>query len=145
MLTKILKDAFVKNHGEIHYHTLRTSNEVTYKMTDDGRGFIVEKKCRIVFPFEGMDNVEEALKLVAMSNGGKIYYGDHEFHSGARLGGVGGYNDTINAIVARRCLGKQDGESSSRFSTYIAALLECVGFATMHSTDGKGRYITLGR
>ncbi len=145
MLTKFLKDAFVKNQGEVHYHTLRTSNEVTYKMTDDGRGFVVEDKGPAVFPFDVMDSVEEGLELAAKSNNGKVYYGDHESQSGTRLGDNADYDNTIDAIMARRCFDKQDGESVYRCSTYIAALLDCVGFATMHSADTKGRYITLGK
>lgn len=142
MLKEKLQELFYKNHGVVNCSTLRASNRIAFKTTEDGLGFTCNKG-PAVFSFESMDALEHEMKIVAKYNKGKVYYGANAARNGLKLGDDGWFENTIDGILARRCFGKQDGDSVYAASTFIAALLQKVGFATMHSKDSTDAYVVL--
>ena len=142
MLKEKIQELFKKNKGVIRCSTLRESNRITFKVTEDGQGFTCDKG-PAVFPFEAMDALEHEMKIVAKYNNGKVYYGANAARNGLKLGDDPWFENTIDGILARRCFNKDDGDSVYAASTFIAALLDKVEFAVMHSKDSVDAYVTL--
>lgn len=142
MLKEKIYESFQRNNGTIKCSTLRQSNRITFKMTEDEQGFTCDRGPAI-FSFNSMDALEHEMKIVAKYNNGKVYYGANAARNGLKLGDDGWFENTIDGILARRCFGKQDGDSVYAASTFIAALLQKVGFATMHSKDSTDAYVVL--
>jgi len=110
MLKQILIDAFKENNGVIRCSTLRASNRIVFKVTEDGEGFVCDKG-PAVFPFDCMDALEHEMQIVARFNRGKVYYGANVARNGVKLGDNEWLENTIDGILARRCFNKQDGDS----------------------------------
>ena len=142
MLKQKLEELFANNHGIIRCSTLRRSNIITFKLTDDGEGFVCDRG-PAVFTLDSMDALEHEMKIVARYNDGKVYYGANMARNGLKLGDDDWFENTIDGIIARRCFNRQNGDSVYAASTFIAALLEKVGFATMHSKDSLDAYVVL--
>ena len=142
MLADKLRELFAKRGGVITCSTLRKTNRIVFKVTEDGEGFFCDKG-PAVFPFKAMDALEHEMKIVAKYNNGKVYYGANMARNGMKLGDDPWFENTIDAILARRCFGKDDGDSVYAASTFIAALLDKVGFASMHSKDTIDAYVVL--
>ncbi len=142
MLKQKLQELFARYHGVVHCTTLRRSNDITFTVTEDGQGFTCSKG-PAVFSFDSMDALEHEMKIVAKYNHGKIYYGANMARNGLKLGEDMWFENTIDGILARRCFNRNDGDSVYAASTFIAALLEKVGFAYMHSKDSTDAYVVL--
>ena len=142
MLKEKLIELFKKNHGVVRCQTLRKSNVIKFEVTEDGQGFICDRG-PAVFRFDTMDALEHEIKLVAKANNGKVYYGANTARNGVKLGEDFWFENTLDGIMARRCFNKQDGDSVYAASTFIAALLQKVGFAFMNSADSIDAFIRL--
>lgn len=142
MLKDKLIALFRRSNGVVKCATLRRSNVITFTVTEDGEGFVCNKG-PAVFPFNTMDALEHEMRIVARYNSNKVYYGANASRNGVKLGENDWMENTIDGILARRCFNKQDGDSIYAASTFIAALLQKVGFATMHSKDSIDAYVTL--
>ena len=143
MLKQKLQELFNKNKGMIRCSTLRRSNIITFKVTDDGKGFVCNKGSA-VYLFDTMDGLAHEIEIMAKySKDGKVYYGANRARNGIKLGSDPAFENTLDGIINRRCFSKDDGDSVFAASSFIAALLQKVGYAVMHSTDGEDAYITL--
>lgn len=143
MLEQKLRELFKKNGGVIRCSTLQRSNRVTFEVTKDGTGFVCDRGAAI-YPFNKMDALEKEIKIIAKSNsGGKVYYGANCARNGLKLGDDPWFETTLDGILALRVFEIEYGKSVYGGSTYIAALLQQVGFAVMHSKDLTDAYITL--
>ena len=143
MLEKNLRALFTKYNGVVKCVTLRRSNVITFTLTEDGKGFVCDRGPAI-YLFNTMDALEKDIKIVAKhSPEGKVYYGANEARNGLRLGENPWFENTLDAMINRVCFDKNDGDSVFAASTFIAALLHKVGFATMYSKDSIDAYIKL--
>lgn len=143
MLEKVLRKTFEVNGGTITCSTLRSSNDVIFKVTPSGDGFVCDKG-PAVYPFNKMDALEKEIKLMAkVDKQGKVYYGATAARTSVRLGDDPWIENTINGIAARRIFDKNDGDTVYDAATYLAAIMHAVGFARMHSRDETDAYITL--
>lgn len=143
MLEQKLRNIFNKNDGIIRCSTLQRSNRVAFKVTEDGEGFVCDRG-GAVYPFDKMDDLEKELKIIAKYNpDGKIYYGASAARTSVKLGSDPWVETTINGILALRVFNIEEGKTIYDGATYIAALLQAVGFAVMHSKDAIEPYITL--
>lgn len=142
MLKEKLLELFNENGGVVKCSTLRRSNRITFTVTPDGKGFVCDKG-PAVFPFDAMDALEYEMKIVAKYNKGKVYYGANASRNGIKLGAEPWFENTIDCILARRVFNRKDGDSVYAASTFIAALLEKVGFAKMNSTDSTDAFVVL--
>lgn len=142
MLEQKLRELFSKNKGVVRCSTLQRSNRVSFSITKDGSGFVCDRGAAI-YPFNKMDALEKEIKMIAKVNGGKVYYGANTARNGLKLGDDPWFETTIDGILALRVFDIQEGKSVYGGSTYIAALLEEVGFAIMHGKDAIDAYITL--
>lgn len=143
MLRQKLEELFKKSGGIVRCSTLRRSNIITFKLTNDGKGFVCNRGSA-VYPFDTMDGLESELKIIAKhSKDGKVYYGANMARSGIKLGDDYWFENTLDGIINRRCFNKHDGDTVFAASTFIAALLEKVGFATKFSKDSIDAYIKL--
>lgn len=145
MLKQKLEELFNKNKGMVRCSTLRRSNIICFKVTDDGKGFVCNKG-PATYLFDTMDALAHEIEIMAKySKDGKVYYGANRARNGIKLGSDSAFENTLDGIINRRCFGKKDGDSVFAASSFIAALLEKVGYAIMHSSDGEDAYITLTR
>jgi len=143
MLEEKIRELFKKNKGSFACSTLRSSNTVIFKVTEDGEGFVCDKG-PAVYPFNKMDALEKEIKLIAkVDKQGKVYYGASAARTSVRLGDDPWIENTINGIAARRIFGKNDGDTVYDAATYLAAIMHAVGFARMHAKDDTDAYITL--
>jgi hypothetical protein len=124
--------------------TLSRKTKVTFRAvrTENGFGLQIEKFPDI-YPISKMDELEAEIKRIANGNGGRVYYGATLARTGARIDAGGFFDTTLESIIARTLLGKTDGQTVFAVSTYFAALLEKVGFATMNPTNHIDSYIYL--
>ena len=143
MLKEELQKLFSNNKGVVKYHTLRRSNIISFNLTPERDGFVCSKGSA-VYLFNTMDGLAHEIELMAKYNkDGKVYYGANRARNGIKLGDDPAFENTLDGIINRRCFNKKDGDSVFAASTFIAALLEKVGYAVMHSSDGEDAYITL--
>lgn len=142
MLEARLRELFEK--GPVTISTLSKRNIVTFEVTPDGNYFWVPAKGAVKYPFNKMDVLEREIKLMAKYNpDGKVYFGAKSARTSSRLGDDPWVETTINGILAVSVFNIQEGKTIYDGATYIAALLQKVGFAVMHSTDINDPYITL--
>lgn len=80
-----------------------------------------------------------AIYEMAISLGGKMYFGASAAQKGLKIGSNEFPVDTIDAFVAMEFYGKTVGEKTTRRSTYYAAILDWAGFVTNH----WGGYLTV--
>ncbi len=142
MLEQKLRELFTKSKGVVRCATLRRSNIITFTLTEDGDGFRCDRG-PATYLFKTMDGLEKELKIMAKYNNGKIYYGANVARNGVKLGDDPWFENTMDGIINRRCFGKDDGDSAFAASSFIAALLQKVGFAIMFSKDSTDAYIKL--
>ena len=143
MLEQKLRELFKKNGGVIRCSTLQSSNRVTFKVIKDGTGFVCDRGAAI-YPFNKMDDLESEIKTIAKySKDGKVYYGANLARNGLKLGDDPWFETTLDGILALRVFEIEYGKSVYGGSTYIAALLQQVGFAVMHRKDLIDAFITL--
>ena len=140
MLKDLLQRLFADNGGVVEVETLRRGNYAKFELVEGGAGFVCDKG-PVVYLFYQMDELEHEIRIIASHNHGKVYYGASKSRSGVRLGDDYWFETTIDGIMARRLFNKNDGDPVNGYSTYIAALLQKVGFATMHHSDGTDSYI----
>ena len=83
----------------------------------------------------------EAIVKKANELGGIMYKGDTAAQSGAKIGSEKFPLDTIDAFIALEFYGGNIGATTTRRSTYYAAILAWAGIVENHRSQGKGGYI----
>ena len=93
----------------------------------------------LVCEWEVFDSiVEKATEL-----GGRMYRGDGAAQSGAKVGSKELPLDTIDAYISIKYYDGEIGKSTTRRSTYYAAILAWAGICANYRSDGNGGYIIL--
>lgn len=88
--------------------------------------------------------VLDAIVSKAKELGGKMYRGDSGAQSGAKIGSKALPIDSIDAFVALNYFGGEVGKSTTRRSTYYAAILAWAAICdNRRSANGEGGYIEL--
>lgn len=85
----------------------------------------------------------DAIVNKAKELGGIMYRGDSAAQSGAKIGSKKFPVDTMDAFISMEFYGKQEGESTTRRSTYFAAILAWAAICNNRRSDGNGGYIEL--
>ena len=85
----------------------------------------------------------EAIVKKANELGGIMYKGDAAAQSGARIGSEAFPLDTIEAFIALEFYGGSIGATTTRRSTYYAAILAWAGIVENRRSQGKGGYIVV--
>ena len=83
----------------------------------------------------------EAIVKKANELGGIMYRGDAAAQKGAKIGSAELPLDTIEAFISIEFYGGSLGASTTRRSTYYAAILAWAGIVENHRSKGNGGYI----
>lgn len=88
-------------------------------------------------------DILDAIVKKANELGGRMYRGDTAAQSGAKIGSSEFPLNTIDAFIALEFYNGRVGESTTRRSTYYAAILAWAGIVENHRSTGQGGYITV--
>ena len=110
-------------------------DEIEIRLTEKGvhpvsfPGFVCE--------WEIFDAIMEKAKEL----GGKMYRGDAGAQGGAKIGSRELPVDSIDGFISLRYYGREVGDTTTRRSTYYAAILAWAGLCENCRSDGNGGYI----
>ncbi|NLN80012.1 MAG: DUF2089 domain-containing protein [Erysipelotrichia bacterium] len=85
----------------------------------------------------------DAIVIRARELGGRMYRGDAESQQGKRIGSKEFSLDTIDAFISLKFYGNEIGSTTTRRSTYYAAILDWAKIARNNRSKGLGGYIQL--
>jgi len=88
-------------------------------------------------------HILEAIVKKANELGGIMYRGDAAAQKGAKIGSAELPLDTIEAFISIEFYGGSLGTSTTRRSTYYAAILAWAGIVENHRSKGNGGYISV--
>lgn len=88
-------------------------------------------------------HIFDAIVAKARELGGVMYRGDTESQKGKKIGSAEFSVDTIDAFISLKFYGNEVGSSTTRRSTYYAAILDWAGIATNNRSEGRGGFIRL--
>lgn len=103
-------------------------NRSGFEIVFTDMGIATKKLSNYVLEWEHFDEIVKK----ANSLGGKMYRGDA--NSGNKLG-YGIPHDCVDGFVASELLGREDGKSVTRTSTYYTGVLEWAGIAKRHPAE----------
>lgn len=125
------------NNG-LYMKSLRTMKNACFSVSADKKGVQVEQLGDFILEWAHFEKiVEKANEL-----GGIMYRGDELPQQGFCLGEEISH-DCMEGFIASELLGIEDGKTIVRRSTYYSGILAWAGIITLHSSQGKGSFITV--
>lgn len=137
-VTKIIKEKLKSNGGKGTMSMLKGEDMDIY-LSADNEGVIASGYPILTMKW-GM--FEEIVKKASLL-GGNMLRGDAGSQAGAKIGSEDLPLDSIDAFVSMKYFNRQKGETTTRRSTYFAAVLDWAGIATNCRSRGQGGYIEL--
>ena len=88
-------------------------------------------------------HILEAIVKKANELGGTMFRGDSAAQNGAKIGSADLPADTVDGFISLEFYGASIGSSTTRRSTYYAAILAWAGIVENHRSKGQGGYIVV--
>nr|MCR4661188.1 hypothetical protein [Clostridia bacterium] len=88
-------------------------------------------------------HIFDAIVDKACELGGKMYRGDSAAQNGKKIGSKELPLDTIDSFISIEFYGNNIGNTTTRRSTYYAAILAWAGVCQNYRSEGQGGYIVL--
>ena len=134
----IIKRKLNEMHGEALCSMLKGEPQ---KIWMTGEGVVFSGYPDLVCKWEILDDIYDKAKAL----GGKMYRGDSAAQNGKKIGSFEFPLDTIDAYIGVKYYGAQIGKTTTRRSTYYAAVLAWAGVCRNYRSDGEilGGYIII--
>ena len=134
----IIKSKLSAEHGESLCPMLKGDPQKIW-LTQEG--VVFSGYPNLVCKWEIIDDIMNKMKEL----GGKMYRGDGAAQKGRKIGSDEFPLDTIDAYIGIKYYGAQVGKSTTRRSTYYAAILTWAGICFNYKSDGNplGGYIVI--
>ncbi|MBO4594436.1 MAG: DUF2089 family protein, partial [Clostridia bacterium] len=126
----IIKSKLNETHGEAECPMLKGEPQKIW-LTQEG--VVFSGYPNLVCKWEIIDDIENKIKEL----GGKMYRGDGAAQKGRKIGSEEFPLDTIDAYIGIKYYGAQVGKTTTRRSTYYAAILTWAGVCLNYKSDGN--------
>ena len=134
--SEIIKRKLNAEHGEAYCPMLKNGSQKIWLTKD---GVVPSGFQNLVCEWRIFDAIVEKAKEL----GGKMYRGDGAAQRGEKIGSDDFPIDTIDAFIGLKFYGARIGGSTTRRSTYYAAILAWAGICFNYRSDGIGGYIVI--
>ncbi len=134
--SEIIKRKLSAEHGEASCPMLKNGSQKIWLTKD---GVVMSGFSNLVCEWRIFDAIVEKAKEL----GGKMYRGDGAAQSGKKIGSDDFPIDTIDAFIGLNFYGAEVGGTTTRRSTYYAAILAWAGICFNYRSDGIGGYIVI--
>lgn len=137
-IVKVIQDKLLSCGGKSKMPMLK-GDPLDIWVSSSGRG--IENSGYVDFVCEW--HILEAIVKKANELGGTMYKGDAAAQSGAKIGSADFPIDTIDAFISLEFYGGSIGATTTRRSTYYAAILAWAGIVENHRSKGNGGFIVV--